>query len=184
MKRRKEGQGRVFGACYLKWELYANMFSIPHINKFQFLLGALVIEPASREQEDLVGTVLLQLKRNLKRNLTFVTYFFALWQTCSFLGEQSLFYLIRNLWGSWNGKGGTVAWIHVKKIVKSNNRRVLPILKQHGWVRADQGLGRAEAGVEEVWSPCFSPPQEPSSQPDDGGTPCLLLTTSGMMVMT
>ena len=51
------------------------MFSVPHINKFQFLLGALVIEPASREQEDLVGTVLLQLKRNLKRNLMFVTYF-------------------------------------------------------------------------------------------------------------
>ena len=48
------------------------MFSVPHINKFQFLLGALVIEPASREQEDLVGTMLLQLKRNLKRNLIFV----------------------------------------------------------------------------------------------------------------
>ena len=50
------------------------MFSVPHINKFQFLLGALVIEPASREQEDLVGTMLLQLKRNLKRNLMFVIY--------------------------------------------------------------------------------------------------------------
>ena len=47
------------------------MFSVPHINKFQFLLGALVIEPASREQEDLVGNMLLQLKRNLM----FVTYF-------------------------------------------------------------------------------------------------------------
>ena len=51
------------------------MFSVPHINKFQFLLGALVIEPASGEQEDLVGTVLLQLKRNLKRNPIFFTYF-------------------------------------------------------------------------------------------------------------
>ena len=54
------------------------MFSVPHINKFQFLLGALVIEPASREQEDLVGTMLLQLKRNLKRNLMFVTYLFCI----------------------------------------------------------------------------------------------------------
>ena len=51
------------------------MFSVPHINKFQFLLGALVIEPASREQEDLVGTMLLQLKRNLKRNLIFFACF-------------------------------------------------------------------------------------------------------------
>ena len=51
------------------------MLSVPHINKFQFLLGALVIEPASREQEDLVGAVLLQLKKYLKRSLIFVTYF-------------------------------------------------------------------------------------------------------------
>lgn len=84
------------------------MFSVPHINKFQFLLGALVIEPASREQEDLVGTMLLQLKRNLKKNLIFVICFVLRCDKLA-LGRACFFYLVRNLRGSWNGKGGTVA---------------------------------------------------------------------------
>ena len=51
---------------YLKRELYLDVFAFPHVNELKLLLCALVIEPASREEEDFVGTVLLQLKRDLE----------------------------------------------------------------------------------------------------------------------
>ena len=34
------------------------MFAFPHINELKLLLGALVVEPASREEKDLVGSVI------------------------------------------------------------------------------------------------------------------------------
>ena len=44
------------------------MFAFPYINELKLLLGALVIEPASGEEEHFVGIVLLQLERNLKES--------------------------------------------------------------------------------------------------------------------
>ena len=102
------------------------MFPVPHINKFQFLLGALVIEPASREQEDLVGTMLLQLKRNLKKNLMFVAYFFCIVANLHLFGRAS-FTLLEISEAAGTEKVGQSPEF-MKEIVKNNNRRVLHIL--------------------------------------------------------
>ena len=108
------------------------MFSVPHINKFQFLLGALVIEPASREQEYLVGTVLLQLKRNLKRNLIFVTYFVLHCVKLALIWERKASFTLLEISEAAGTEKVGQSPEFMKEIVKNNNRRVLHILTHQG----------------------------------------------------
>ena len=107
------------------------MLSVPHINKFKFLFGALVIEPASREQEDLVGTMLLQLKRNLKRNLMFVTHFLHCGKLALILESKASFTLLEISEAAGTEKVGQSPEF-MREIVKNNNRRVLHILTHQG----------------------------------------------------
>ena len=97
------------------------MFSVPHINKFQFLLSALVIEPASREQEDLVGTMLLQLKRNLM----FVAYFVLHCVKLALIWERKASFTLLEISEAAGTEKVGQSPEFMKEIVKNNNRRVL-----------------------------------------------------------
>ena len=121
---------------YLKRELYLDVLAFPHVDELKLLQCALVIEPASRKEEDFVGAVLLQLKRDLESSIFSLKILFLClinapltWSFASVLlslnllwwhenWESLVFYLVGQAGTRWDRESGAVSckndWLHLK----------------------------------------------------------------------